>query len=72
VNAHWFESYLVNRKQKVEIIFQNEQEKSSSNWGVNKSGVPQGSILGPLLFIIYINDLAPGMNTCSKPYVVCW
>jgi hypothetical protein len=60
VNALWIESYLVNRKQKVEITIQNKKEKLSSNWETIKSGDPQGSILGPLLFIIYINDFPPG------------
>ena len=44
-------SYLINRKQRVKI------ENAYSNWRVVQCGVPQGSLLGPLLFNIYINDI---------------
>ena len=52
----WFEDYLRNRQQFTKY------NETLSNTGTIKCGVPQGSILGPLLFLLYINDI----SNCSN------
>ena len=52
IAAHWFHSYMTDRQQFVSV------NNSSSDCLPIACGVPQGSVLGPLLFLISVNDFA--------------
>ena len=56
----WIENFLQDRQQRVTI------GDSSSDWIPVTSGIQQGSVLGPMLFLIYVNDLAGVIDCCFK------
>ena len=57
---NWFQNYLRDRKQRVVL------PGGLSEWENISAGVPQGSILGPLLFLVYINDIVQEINSTIR------
>ena len=54
------EDFLANRKQRVVL------NGKASKWAAVNAGISQGSIIGPLLLLIYINDILTGMSSNSR------
>ena len=58
----WIRSFLSERRQRVML------RNGVSTWQNVRSGVPQGSILGPLLFLIYVNDMPENVMSTAKMF----
>ena len=58
----WLSDFLLDRYQRVVL------EGESSNWTKVSSGFPQGSIVGPILFLLYVNDIPENLSCATEMF----
>jgi len=61
----WIQNFLTNKKQQVNI------RSSYSNWTNTTSNFPQGSVLGPILFLVFVNDIPEVVSSTLYMFADC-